>query len=152
MEIPQQVLHNNTFHNFTCTAFKIYWAVGLVAFIRCKTTFSNRGVMIAFFHSARIFPTDIELLNSIAKGNAKCDAKFLKKSEGKPSGPLDLLLFSFRKTLSTFSGVKVTLSHKGTLTTSLPKATKNKCGHVKPRYAVRPQSSQTTLVERTAQM
>jgi len=34
------------------------------------------GVMIAFFYSAGIFPTDIELLNSIEKGSAKCDANF----------------------------------------------------------------------------
>ena len=76
------------------------------------------GVTIAFFHSVGNFPTDIELLKSTERGPAKLPVRFLNIMGGSPSGPQDVLFFSFRITFATLSGVKVTLLNSTSLGTT----------------------------------
>jgi len=56
-------------------------------------------VMTAFFHSLGTTATDSNCVNIRASGSARQCFSLLKISGGKPSGPLDKLLFNFPEQL-----------------------------------------------------
>ena len=68
------------------------------------------GVTKACAHSLGMRPTDIRDSNISDKGVANAGASCLNKSGGKPSGPPDLLGFSYFIAASTLAGEKSTVS------------------------------------------